>query len=273
MELFSTVDQLVGLSPGLVLYDTTNFSTSIGEPKRSALANSCHSKDAKHHLAVEKSHGVPILSQIYQANRHDSKLFSCVLADLAIALQKMCPSQSDVVIVLDKGNNSRDNFRNINGLMSRVGSLAPSHHKELIDIALAHYDGSCKELRYYHTKKNIMGIHCAVVITFNIFSNMLASDPGYLIDTYNQRTKIESDFQLLKDETIIRFRPIRHWTDTKIGAHPLCRVLALTLIRVMQWKAQASGYPMTPHLLKDELSDIRQVVMLNDQSHARRQIP
>jgi transposase len=361
MEVFSAVDRLIGLSPGLFIYDTTNFYTYIEEPKRSELAKTCHSKDSKHHLkhigllmAVEKSHGIPIISQIYQANRHDSRIFSHVLADLVIALKKMCAKDSDVVIVMDKGNNSRENFKEMKGLVSWVGSLVPSHHKELLDRDLSHYEGSWRDLRYYRTQKNIMGIDCALVMTFNsatarkkehtlqrgiqklkteivdrwtsykkppkqlskgiltihhrsdfgsclrvsvenghiafeenqpeiearrkrfgknlIFSNMLGADSVYLIATYNQRMKIESDFQILKDETIIRFRPIRHWTDTKIRAHAFCCVLALTLLRVMQYKAQKAGYRMTPKLLKEELSDIREVVMVYDPSDARRQI-
>jgi transposase len=360
-EIFSAVDRLIGLAPGLFIYDTTNFYTYIEEPTRSDLANTCHSKDSKHHLkhigllmAVEKSHGIPILSQIYQANRHDSRIFSCVLADLVIALKKMCADDSEVVIILDKGNNSSDNFRQMNGLVSWVGSLAPSHHKELLDIDISQYGGLWRDLRYYRTQKNIMGIDCALVMTFNsatarkkehtlqrgiqklkteivdkwnsykkapkelpkgiltihkkseygpclrisvengqivfeenhaelvarrkrfgknlIFSDMINADSGYLITTYNQRSKIESDFQLLKDETIIRFRPIRHWTDTKIRAHAFCCVSALTLMRVMQHKAKKAGYRITPTLLKDELSDIREVVMVYDSANARRQI-
>ena len=361
MELFSTIDALIGLSPGVVCYDTTNFYTYFQEPKRSELANTCHSKDSKSHLkhigllmAVDKNSGIPLLSQVYEANRHDSRIFSYVLADLVVALKKMCGSQSDVVIVLDKGNNSKKNFKAMHGMISWVGALVPSHHRELIELDLSMYHGSWNDLRYYRTQKNIMGIQCAVVVTFNsatarkkehslqrgieklkteilerwnsykkqpkeltrgimrilekndfgpcfrvsvsngqihldenyeeiesrrmrfgknlIFSDMVAAETGYLIDTYTQRTMIESDFQLLKDETIIRFRPIRHWTDTKIRAHAFCCVMAMTLMRVMQWTAHMVGYTMSPQFLKDELSDIKEVIMVYNQSEARRKI-
>ena len=105
-----------------------------------------------------------------------------------------------------------------------------------------------------------------------IFSDMVAPETGYLIDTYTQRAIIESDFKLLKDETIIRFRPIRHWTDTKIRAHAFCCVMALTLMRVMQWKAHMAGYTVSPQFLKDELSDIQDVIMVYNQAEARRKI-
>jgi transposase len=83
MELFGRIDQLMGISPSVICYDTTNFYTYIEDPKRSRLAKTCHSKDSKHHLrhvgllmAVEKVHGIPLLSRVYQANRHDTKVFS-----------------------------------------------------------------------------------------------------------------------------------------------------------------------------------------------------
>ena len=350
MELFSRLDQIMGLSPSLIFYDTTNFFTYIQQPARSELANTCHSKDSKNHLnhvgllmAVEKTHKIPLLSQVYQANRHDSKVFSCILAELIISLRRLGGAQSDLVIVLDKGNNSQENFVAMRGLISWVGALVPSHHNELIELDLSNYHGLWNDLHYYRTTKNIMGIDCAVVLTYNpatarkkthslnrgidklkkditarwasykarpgavtrgiislqkasdygscvtvsvqegelhfedntseiearkkrfgkslIFSDMLGAETGYLIDTYHQRNVIENDFQLLKDQTIIRFRPMRHWTDTKIRAYAFCCVAAMTIMRVMQWKAQRAGYSLSPHVLKEELSDIKEVAI------------
>jgi len=75
------------LSPSVICYDTTNFYTYIEEPKSSKLANTCHSKDSKNYLrhigllmAVEKSFGIPLISRIYRANCHGSKLFSLILS-------------------------------------------------------------------------------------------------------------------------------------------------------------------------------------------------
>jgi transposase len=361
MELFSRIDQMMGLSPSLVFYDTTNFFTYIQKPSRSALANTCHSKDAKNHLnhvgllmAVEKTHKIPLLSQIYQANRHDSKVFSCILTDLVALLKKLCGAESDLVIVLDKGNNSEDNLLAMRGLISWVGALVPSHHKDLMSLDLSAYQGFWEDLRFYRTTRKIMGMDCAVVLTYNqttarkkahslrrgidklkrdltvrwdsykkrsdsltagmlsmhkasdyascvtlsvqdgelyleenvqeikarekrfgkslIFSDMLAAETGYLIDTYHQRNVIENDFQLLKDQTIIRFRPVRHWTDTKIRAYAFCCVVAMTIMRVMQWKARSAGYTLSPHVLKDELSDIKEVAIAYSTTNVRTKI-
>ena len=360
-ELFERIDQLMGLSPAVICYDTTNFYTFIDEPKRSQLACTCHSKEGKHHLrhvgllmAVEKSHGVPLMSRVYQANRHDSKIFSCILGDLIITLKRLCGSDSDIVVVIDKGNNSKENFEAMSGNISWIGALVPSHHKDLVELGLSEYQGFWKDIRYYRCRRTIMGIPCSVVLTFNdatarkqrhsltrgilklkgeveakwagykkrprsvpqgiqsllkksdygaclnvcvrdgeliianddaeiearvkrfgknlIFSNMLDTEPGSLIETYRERNAVEDDFRLLKDETIIRFRPVRHWTDTKIRTYAFCCVIALTLMRVMQWKVSNALYPMSPQLLKTELSDIKQSLLIYSLAETRTQI-
>ncbi|MFC1835067.1 IS1634 family transposase [Thermodesulfobacteriota bacterium] len=360
-DLCRRIDGLMGLSPSAICYDTTNFYTYIEEPTRSELANTCRSKASKHHLkhvgllmAVEKSHGVPLVSQIYSANRHDSRVFASILADLVILLKSLCGSDSDLVVVLDKGNNSENNFATMDGAISWVGSLVPSHHGELIDLDLCQYDGTWNDYRYYRCTKRVMGVDCSLVLTYNpatkrkqqhslnrgieklkrdmrakwagyktahstltpgllsmkqksrygsclecsvehgrlnfqentdeihkrekrfgksvIFSNMLEAEAGFLIDTYHEKNIIEDDFRLLKDNAIIRFHPIRHWTDTKIRAYAFCCVVALALMRVMQWKAENTGYKMSPQLLKDELSDIREVIMVYSRKRATRKI-
>jgi len=360
-ELFYRIDQLMGLSPSVICYDTTNFFTYIEEPKRSELANTCHSKDSKNHLrhvgllmAVEKSFGIPLISRVYRANCHDSKLFSFILADLIISLKKLCGSDSDLVLILDKGNNSKENFSSMVGQINWVGALVPSHYEDLIDIELDKYHGFWKDRQYYRSKKKVMDIECVVVLTFSasrkqkqkyslrrgieklkydivkkwesykkipksitpgintmkkksrygaclkisvrdgklhfeenekeikerekrfgkslIFSNMLEAETGYLIDTYNEKNIIEDNFHLLKDITIIRFRPIRHWTDSKIRAYAFCCVVSMILMRVMQWMTEQAGYKMSTNVLKDELTDIQEVIMVYSSTEAERKI-
>jgi transposase len=360
-ELFSRIDQLMGLSSNVICYDATNFFTYIEEPKRSKIANTCHSKDSKNHLnhvgllmAVEKTFGIPLISRVYRPNCHDSKLFSHILAELIVSLKALCGTGTDLVLVLDKGNNSKDNFSYMEGKINWIGALVPSHHKDLIDMELDQYHGVWKDKHYYRCKKTVMDMECTVVLTFNatrkrkqehtltrgieklkteivkkwnnykktpksitsgintilkksrygkcikvsvangnpyfeenkkeiktrkkcfgknlVFSNMLDAEAGYLIDTYNEKNIIENDFHLLKDVTLIRFRPIRHWTDSKIRAFAFCCVVSMTLMRIMQWMTAQEGYKMSTNVLKDELTDIQEVIMVYSATEAERKI-
>ena len=75
---------------------------------------------------------------------------------------------------------------------------------------------------------------------------------------------IEDDFKLIKDPELIRWRPCRHWTDTKIRAFGFCCVMALLLIRVMHRNAAYSGIHMSPALIKQELDDLREITLVYD---------
>ena len=46
----------------------------------------------------------------------------------------------------------------------------------------------------------------------------------------------------------------------------------MTLIRVMQWLVEQVGYKMSPLLLKEELTDLQEVVMVYSAKEAQRQI-
>lgn len=360
-ELFKKIEELMGIMPNAICYDTTNFYTYIEEPKKSSLANTCHSKCSKHHLkhiglvmAVDKSHGIPLFSRIYKATSHDSKVFSFVLSELIITLKSLCGINSKLILILDKGNNSKENFQYMSGKISWVGALTPSHYEDFLELELSHYHGIWKDKYYYSCKREIMGMECLIVLTFSqatkrkqehslktgieklkqniiekwqsykkppksltkgitsmkrksnygayfdikvydnklkfieneeamnkrrerfgknlIFSNMVPDDIGYIIDLYNEKNKIETDFQLLKDNSIISFEPIRHWTDSKIRAFSFCCVTSMTLIRVMEWMAEQNGYKMSPKVLKDELSDLKEVVMIYDFSEVERKV-
>lgn len=118
-------------------------------------------------MAVEKSFGIPLISRVYRPNCHDSKLFSHVLAGLIVSLKALCTAETDLVLVLDKGNNSKDNFSYMKGKINRIGALVPSHHKDLIDMELSQYHGVWKDKRYYRCKKVVMSIECSIILTFN----------------------------------------------------------------------------------------------------------
>jgi len=72
-----------------------------------------------------------------------------------------------LVLVLDKGNNSKDNFSYMKGKINWIGALVPSHHKDLIDMELSQYHGVWKDKRYYRCKKVVMGIKCSIILTFS----------------------------------------------------------------------------------------------------------
>ena len=46
----------------------------------------------------------------------------------------------------------------------------------------------------------------------------------------------------------------------------------MTLMRIMQWKAGKDGYKMSPKVLKEELEDIKEVLVLYSEKKAERKV-
>jgi len=356
-EVAALVLERFPLTPDILLYDTTNFFTYIEEPVRSKLARTGHNKDCHHHLrqvglalCVDKQWGLPLFYRLYRGNSHDARTFGQIVEDLLASLRAGFAQIDTLALVLDKGNNSTKNFAALNGVIRWVGSLTPSHHEDLMALPLDAYTGQWENgqgtvLRYHCCRRNVMGIDCALVLTYNdrlqrkqdhsfekgidkierqmnekwasykrrpatvppavadilkesayaacitahvkngqlvftptqeiqtrkkrfgknlLFSAQPEDDPAWIIAQYHSKDRIEDDFKLLKDPELIRWRPCRHWTDTKIRAFGFCCVMALLLIRVMHRKAAHAGILMSPALIKQELDDLREITVVYD---------
>jgi len=252
-------------------------------------------------------------------------------------------------------NAHADNFTQLAGHVSWIGSLTPSHHEELIDIELTDYTDQLGDTKYFRTLKKVMGHECVIVVTFNaklkrkqehtfqrnikkvkekviekwnsykkkpkeavpkgilsvlkdctygkyftpqindgeikfdykdketakrkkyfgkniIFSNMSNAKSEDIITTYRDKNKIEDDNKLLKDKEIICFNPIRHWTDSKIRAYAFCCVMSMTLLKIMQLKADLNGYKMSARVLVEELRDLKEIIIIYSHNRAKRMI-
>ena len=227
-----------------------------------------------------------------------------------------------------------------------MGSLAPSQYKDLIELPLDAYEGTWEGYRYHRCTRQVMGIECTLVLTYNdklarkqhhslrngieklkrqirekratykrspkqvpagietlrkksrykdylrvacqdgqpvfsertdaiadkakhfgknlLFTSHLDAEAGWVISQYHAKDRIEDDFKLLKLPELIRWRPCRHWTDTKIRAFGFCCIMALVLIRVMQRKTVEAGLAMSPGVIKEELSDLKEIVLVYD---------
>lgn len=363
-ELMTRLKQKYNLLAHTLLYDTTNFFTYIEAPVRAKLASTGHNKDAHHHLrqvglalCVDKEWGIPLFYRLYRGNAQDVKTFAGVVDDLIGAIRSGYEKVDELVLVLDKGNNSKTNFEALKGKLRWIGSLVPTHHKDLLALPLDHYEGTWMDCRYHRLVRTVMDIECTLVLTYSeklarkqehslnngidklkeqirqkwaeykkppstipagintlvkesrygsyihitcqerqpVFSqtkeiedrlaqkrkrfgkNLLFADgphgdAPWIIEQYRGKDRIEDGFKLLKQPELIRWRPCRHWTDTKIRAFGFCCVMAMILIRVMERKTAIAGLPMSPLLIKEELSDLKEVIMVFDDKRVECQI-
>ncbi len=360
-KLITNLKDKYGLTADVIFYDTTNFFTYFEEPLRSRLSKAGHNKASKHHLkqiglamCVDKKWGIPLYHQLYRGNSHDSKTLTEIISDLIERVKIGRNSVENLILVLDKGNNSEANFKKLKGNIDWIGSLVTANYPELIALPLEKYHGKYKDFNYYQLEEKVMGIDAKLVLTFNdklarkqkhslnsgikkledkieikwthykkaiqrvpkgitnmvsasrygkylkvrchkgkplfavvdekikdkekkfgkslLFSSNLNFESTKIIEEYRSKDKVERGFRLLKDPDLIRWQPIRHWTDSKIRAFAFCCIMSLILIRIMELKTTKANLKMSHSVLKKELMDLKEVVMIFSKDEAIKRI-
>ena len=188
-----------------LIYDATNFFTYIGTGNDAVLPQRGHNKQKRNDLkqvnlallATADGH-VPLLHVLYPGNVPDSNAFAAIYAGLAARCRALTDDVSDVALVFDKGNNSKDNLALLAGQqMHFVGSLVPSQHKDVLAVPLASYREVSPQrwpgLLTYRATKTVFGSECAVVATFDP-----ALWAGQMQGLNKQRQKIEAALQALQ---------------------------------------------------------------------------
>lgn len=102
-----------------------------------------------------------------------------------------------------------------------------------------------------------------------LFSNNKNEESSNVIKLYHSKDKVEDGIKLLKDPHLISWQPMRHWTDTKIRAFAFCNMMALALIRIMEYKVASCDLKMSPQVLKQELKDLKEVILIYDEKTAQ----
>jgi len=105
-----------------------------------------------------------------------------------------------------------------------------------------------------------------------LFASNTKEENSNIIDLYHSKDKVEDGIKLLKNPNLINWQPMRHWTDSKIRAFAFTNIMALTIIRLMEYKAIISGLKMSPEVLKQELKDLKEVILIYDEKTAQKKI-
>lgn len=163
-----------------VLFDGTNFFTFIDTfNERCTIAQRGKSKEGRRAqrivglaLLVSADFHVPLFHQTYPGNQADAPTFSSLIENLSARYHAICKEAEDVTIVFDKGNNSEDNLSLVEKSPYHfVGSLVPTHHKDLLEIPDKRFHSLEVEglagVRAYRTEKDVFGTRRTVLVTYN----------------------------------------------------------------------------------------------------------
>ncbi|WP_088049453.1 IS1634 family transposase [Virgibacillus dakarensis] len=195
------------LSSKLLFYDLTNFATHIASTnEKSDLAKRGRNKQKRNDLkqfglaqVVTKEFLIPVLSDIYEGNQSDSKLFIPFLNKLRKKLTELQLAVEEFTVVFDKGSNTKKNFAELDASeVPYVASLSPAYHEDLVNIPLSKYqsvDVGEKEVTCYRTQKEVWGKERSLVL---YVSNRLRE--GQIRGLHQALNKKQGQLQELKDK-------------------------------------------------------------------------
>jgi transposase len=168
------------LTADCLFFDTTNFFTFIDSANEHCeLPRRGRNKQKRFDLRqvgmallVSKDDQFPLFHRTYQGNKNDMTVFNEVFHSLVARMRKLSKELADVTIVFDKGNNSKDNFKLLDGQsdLHYVGGLVPSYFKSLIQEANKHFSEiniDNKTLPAYRTQYNVWGKLRTCVVTIS----------------------------------------------------------------------------------------------------------
>ena len=169
-----------GLDLRCLLFNATNFFTFLDSfNSRAQLPQRGHSKEGRDNLRllglallVTSDGEVPLFHHTYQGNQHDSVTFHSVAEEfLPQRCRCLAEGASDVTLVFDKGNNSKENLAIVDHHpVHFVGSLVPPT-PDLLHIprrAMRRLDRAQLPSVWSHrTRKVVLGVERTILCTWN----------------------------------------------------------------------------------------------------------
>ncbi len=156
-----------------VLYDNTNFFTYMAPETPSTLAHPGHNKAGRHEkrqvgysMAATLEGGLPLFHLLYRGNRSEAKLFPDSLSRMVDQYTRLCRDATKLLLVMDKGSNSKENLALLGDDCNVLGALVPSQHDDLMRVPLGRYRRVGQRLTY-RTRKTVYGLDAVVVVVFN----------------------------------------------------------------------------------------------------------
>lgn len=179
-ELTDAAVRQFGLDLRCLLFDATNFFTFIDSFNlRAKLPQRGHSKEGRDNLRliglallVSADGEVPLFHHCYAGNQHDSTIFGALIQEIAKNCRAMAQGVSDLTLVFDKGNNSKDNLTEAADTgLHFVGSLVPTQHPPLLAISreqMRRLDQTqLPAVWAYRTEQKVFGVSRTVLVVFN----------------------------------------------------------------------------------------------------------
>ena len=208
-EIVSRLLKTYNLKLDTLLYDTSNFFTFIDSAnERCIIPKRGRNKQKRYDLRqigmallVSRKHQLPLFHKTYEGNKNDFTVFKETLDDLNSRINAITTELADITLVFDKGNNSKENFKQLSSKqIFYVAGLVPSHFKNLIKEANKHFAPiviNGDEVPAYRVKMEIWGEErtCVVEISKQLKEGQIRGIHQHLEKKYKLLNELKKQLE------------------------------------------------------------------------------
>ena len=171
-DVFRTL-RAQGLEPHLLLFDGTNEFVHHRAGRWTKKGKSKARRYDKNliGLGLVTMGSIPVLSEVFPGNRNDMETFPEVFEALLTRLERLEVASEKLLLVVDRGVNSVDNFDDILGAMHVVASLKRNESRELFEVPLDEFrtvghDTEGRPVLGYSSRKEAFEREWRVLVTY-----------------------------------------------------------------------------------------------------------
>lgn len=242
-------NQQIGLD--CLFFDTTNFFTFIDSTNNHCnIPQRGRNKQKRFDLRqiglallVSREEQFPLFHQIYRGNKHDATVFKENSNALLERLKHITKELSDVTLVFDKGNNSKENFAQLDNTQNcyYVAGLVSSYFKDLIKEANKHFSEIVIEqetIPVYRVKKEIWGYErtCVVVISAQLKEGQVKGIETNLIKKCKLLDEFKEQLEKANSKTKLTQIEIKKRLKDIIHAQFIDEILKYNIIKLKNGK-------------------------------------
>jgi len=168
----------LGLRPTTIFWDPTNFSTCMDQWDDEGMVRPGNAKDKRFDRNIvgmgiaATREAIPILHEAAAGNESDVTFFNRMIERLTKRLTDLRLPIKDMVLVLDRGNNSPENLDAVLDKMHIIGGLKRSQFPELLDVPIKDFSYLYRTdngniVKGFRTTREIEGRNMTVIVTYN----------------------------------------------------------------------------------------------------------
>lgn len=240
-----------------LFFDTTNFFTYIDTlNKHCDLPQRGKNKQKRYDLRqvgmallVSREDQFPLFHKTYEGNKNDFTTFKEVFDSLSGRLKSITNDLTDITLVFDKGNNSKDNFKMMDDCdgLHYVAGLVSAYFKELIKEANKNFETmniGGEQVPVYRVKKDIWGKErtCVVTVSNQLKEGQIQGIEQHLQKKYKILAELKKSLESPKSRRVLTKKDLTDQLGKIIRGQFIDEILKFEIIELINSRHSFTYY-------------------------------